>query len=1158
MVYRITALWFLLASTAHATGVETVGLIGAIVSTVATFAVANAVQIAFVAYALYSSSKAKRSKRADADRQKAETLANLQDRTANVLSGEAPLQVIYGEPAPVGGAIAAVLTSGSADEWKHVVIVFAAHEVTSFDQFYLDGAAIPLLSNGDAFGNEWGPALTFHNAPWHLPNTSQVITVLNVPVVRTGILDAFGNYPELPVGTVVQAYVVGADTTDDNSVVQNFTNATYLGASQFLVTPYTGTFSGFYAIPYVYQSRFSYVKITTFRGNGVDPGSARLTAAAPEWTANHKLSGLAYAVVSLNMSHPRLQNPVKITAKIKGKPVYDYVTGLTTYSRNPANCLADYLRSDYGYGASASQLDANNWQQAALSCADTSSYSYGTPQQIADRNAALNGLQRYTCDGSFTTDQDRESILTQLEDSFAAQAYRSGGIWRVSPGAWAVPIKTLNPKDALAPIDVKQASNSTKSRYNTIRGTYIASDSLGSPQEYPAYINYTWLTSDGVEKATTANYVFTGRAQRCRDLSRIIIEKARGGLTVEYAAKMNLWALQPGDRVWINDASFGFVNKSFLIVDWVQNAQSPVTLQCVEDVPSIYDLADEVLLDPSQNTTLPNPFAPILSPRNLALSSGTGILHVLSDGSVVSRTKLTWTPSTDSGVTSFGGSVSLRVKEATRDAVWSETTTLPGTSSEYFFDNLLDSHQYVFEVWFSNAINVLSPVASALHIQVGKTEPPKGVPLLTASVTNTGIRLSFPENNEVDSDVTWLRRGTSWAASLPIGPGSQEIKLITTDWNAGWLPAGVQSYVAKYVDTSGIESLTAAAVSVNILAPALPVISTNPKQDFVELRWQDTTTTQPIDFYEIKQGSVESTAEFLGTVSARFKLLQVRAAGTYRYWVRGKDVGGNYGPWGSADAMLNNPPGYTIKDKKFLTFNGVTYTNAQKVMLQGVAFVEMLVNLGQTVAQRFTPYTTVSGKNAAGDTYVFQPGVTSAVYEEVIDFLAPLPAATATLSYQSELLGSPAVVASLSTKVNLGDSWTDYLGQTVCPTAGRRYIKVRFTSAGVGGDDYVAIKAAALEIVTQTITLTKVLNITDTVTTNGQRFEFSAIMPPGWFDIQNTGGIQITPAGSTPLLPSWIVDVDPNPAGLWVRLQTPSGVRATGLVTLSVTGIASN
>ena len=122
-------------------------------------AVGTYVMVAMTVYSLYSSVSTRRKARAAAAKARADYLASLTDRRITVLSEESPRQVIYGEPAPLGGRIVAVLSSGNIDQFRHVVVMFAAHECEKFVDVLIDNdSAFPLDANG------WSTSSKFNDA----------------------------------------------------------------------------------------------------------------------------------------------------------------------------------------------------------------------------------------------------------------------------------------------------------------------------------------------------------------------------------------------------------------------------------------------------------------------------------------------------------------------------------------------------------------------------------------------------------------------------------------------------------------------------------------------------------------------------------------------------------------------------------------------------------------------------------------------------------------------------------------------------------------------------------------------------------------------------------------------------------------------------------
>ncbi len=279
----------LLCFTAAAHAEPVSGIIGAIASFVTSYGAAIAAVVS-VASSAYASSQAKKKARQAAARKFAEDVANLRDRTATLVSSEAPWATVYGAPARVGGAIVAVLDSGPMAQFKHIVIVFASHECEAIDEIFIDGTSV-----GRPNATGWTDGPEFQMPP------------------------LFNGWPSEGPAVNVQFHTSpgGVDTAD-----------------AFLRGNVDQSFPGFNL-----------------------------------WTEQHKLSGCTYAVVTLNLLFERFQGGIpEITARLRGKKVYDPRTGQTAYSRNPALCLADFLRSETGYLAAPDQIDENALIAAAHPC----------------------------------------------------------------------------------------------------------------------------------------------------------------------------------------------------------------------------------------------------------------------------------------------------------------------------------------------------------------------------------------------------------------------------------------------------------------------------------------------------------------------------------------------------------------------------------------------------------------------------------------------------------------------------------------------------------------------------------------------------------------------------------------------------------------------
>ncbi|SFO58694.1 hypothetical protein SAMN05443579_1046 [Variovorax sp. PDC80] len=769
---------------------------GVALGTVASWA---AVAVSVVS-GLSKASQARKQARQAAARKAAEDAANLRDRTTTIVSAESPWTTIYGAPAPVGGSIVAVLDSGGQAQFKHVVIVFAAHECEAIDEIFIEGTSV-----GRPNATGWTDGAEFQLPPPFkgLPSEGPAVNV------------QFHTSPG------------GVDTAD-----------------VFMRDSLKATFPDL-----------------------------------DLWTDAHRLSGYTYAVVTLNMLFERFQGGLPaITARIRGKKVYDPRNGQTRYSRNPALCLADFIRSEAGYLAAADQIDEAALIGAASAC-DDQVYTGVDAENYGNSNV------RYTCDGAFRSDQDRESTRQQLEESMAGFSLETGGVWRIQAGAWSTAVLNLTDVDMLSPTAVVQTANVGADRINGVRGTYVNAARNGVNEDFKPYQNTVFRAQDEKDKFRDMALAFTGSHVRCHQLARVAVEQSRGGLVLRIHPKMLAWHLQPGDRIVLSSALYGFNNKTFRVQDWSYQRNAPLSLQVIEDVPAYYDLADEVLSDAAPNTNLPSPFIAPQTPMDLMVKSGPELM-VQQGGSTVVRARVSWAPWADDAAARTGA-IRVQWRLMQTGEGW-QSIDLPGDAVETFLLGLSVGGVYQVRARFATPYAVSSWVMVE-HVVTGKTQPPGSVSGLQLGVENDGVHARWAEPaglDLLDWNLTELRIGTDWATAAEVWSGK------AVQANLGWLQTGVVKLWASHGDTTGRWS-TPVSTAIEILSPAQPVLTGQAFRDQVELQWPASGTTQPLRGYEVRVGSVYAEARVLNLVDALGYKYTQTVPGTYLYWVCAVDLAGN-------------------------------------------------------------------------------------------------------------------------------------------------------------------------------------------------------------------------------------------------------------------------
>lgn len=742
------------------------GLAPIIGGTAAAFLVSYGGYIAFGLVQLAGAASARRKQRAAAARQRAATIASLQDRNVTVLSTEEPWRIAYGSPAPIGGALQAILTSGANDEYQHLVIVYNCRPSQSIDEVYIEGVPVGALDGsgwvtGGAFYEAQADASTSELVTFDgsgVGTVSRTVVSLLGVFFRTGGADDGGTieYPATASGTTITA-----PTAAGLSVWVSYTHA--------------------YGIARVNVQKH-------LSPGGVDTADAFLMAAVPDkWTSAHKASGMTYLVVTLDLRFGAFQGgPPNITARGQWSLLYDYRTSTTAYSANCALVAADFLRADYGFAATSGQIDTAAAMAAANDC----------------------DAQGFEAHGLISTGSSRDSNLQQIEDAMAGASHFSGGVWRIMAGAWSTPVLTLNDAHLAGPIEVVQGSNPSAERYNTVRGQYVPASGLGTSPDYTPYVVDAYLAVDGKEKVHDLPQPMVATNAQCQKLAAIAVERSRLGETINYPAHLVAWKLQPGDRVTVNNTELGYVGKTFRMTDWSFSLTAPVGLVLTEDTAAVYTgtFTDPDAEDPTGN--LGDPFARPAAPANLVASSGNDVLQRASDGTVITRVLVTW-QATDVRTILQAGYTQLQWRLATEAAdVW-QSMDLPADASSQYLTGLPDGTALLIRVHHISGLGVPGIFSTVAHLVLGKTEAPPDVDSLAIN----GLVLSWPPVDVIDLAGYRLRAvagaTVNWAAGFALHEGVVTDPPYTLVASLG----GLYTYMVVAVDTSGNESTTPASVT---------------------------------------------------------------------------------------------------------------------------------------------------------------------------------------------------------------------------------------------------------------------------------------------------------------------------------------------------------
>lgn len=815
-----------------------------------TVTVGNIITAAYVVGSAVDGRRRARHMAADARR------ASMQDRSVMVRSATAYRTVTYGRDR-VSGAIADMFTTGDREQYLHILVAIAGHEIDAVEAVYLNDVELP-APDVDGF----------------IQSGSFVRTRVTAGA-QTSLTSSGGGVVTLSQSVTRVTSVVHEPPGD--------TGPTVLGGWSH--TGGTATISGLPAstanltVNYEVDTVEPRVRVHSFLGApGQTVPPALLAETGGRRTSSHTGEGLAWLWVRLQWDNEvfgQVGLP-NISARIRGKKVRDPRTGLTAWSANAALCTGDFLRdAAHGVGCTAAQLpDAELIASANIADEAVTIYATGT---VALTNGSPNvtgtgtvwtqyahpgglfhdgtntytiasvtddthivlatnwagttgsGLayslrqRRYEANGTLSDEEGRLANLDRLVEAMAGQAVWAQGRWLVRAGAHPTPEAWTLTEDHLAGNSVQvRRRPSRRELFNAVGGTYLEPRAGYVEVSFPSVENATYVTQDGGRRVQRdLQLELVNNAIAAQRLAKIALERARQAVTLTIDTSLRAYNLLPGDVVPVTLARYGWTGKLFEVRRREWNPQTGQLRYVLRETASSvwsWSMGDATAVDDAPDTSLPSPFAAPTALAGLTAASGDSHLLALGDGTQVVRALLSWTATTDHFVLQ-GGRIEVQWKRANATA-WIDAPPAPGSGSSAYIGPLGAGTAIVARVRPVNAAGRAGAWTTVAHAVTGKDLPPNNVSGLTATQVPGEVRIEWTPPTDLDYSHTVLRRGASWAAGVPLyGTDPTQTKASRFSWP--WPSAGSYTVWAKHVDHSGNESSTAASAAVTVDAGIL-------------------------------------------------------------------------------------------------------------------------------------------------------------------------------------------------------------------------------------------------------------------------------------------------------------------------------------------------
>ncbi len=363
-----------------------------------------------------------------------------------------------------------------------------------------------------------------------------------------------------------------------------------------------------------------------------DADSVLVANSNGEWTNAHRLCGRAYLHLQLRRDDTAFPGGLpNVSAKVRGRRIYDPRTGTTAWSDNAALVILDYLRATFGLNCSLDEIDLSSFIAAANICDET-----------VDRPGGQE--KRYTANGIIDLNQAPVDTVPKLLTSCAGRLTYTAGTWRLYAGAWLPPLAELGEADLRDPVTVRPR-RSRRELINTVRGTFLSAASDGQPTDYPPVTVAGYRTEDGdLEVARSLDLPFTNSPYMAQRIARIVLESNRRQLSVEFPANLAGLRFAAGQTVALDLPRFGLVERPMLVGSWKMAETMGVDLTLTEDDPTIYEFALDDLTETEATPALSLPANADIPP-----AQPTGLTATVAGTTVL----LTWSQQSESDFDHF-------------------------------------------------------------------------------------------------------------------------------------------------------------------------------------------------------------------------------------------------------------------------------------------------------------------------------------------------------------------------------------------------------------------------------------------------------------------------------------------------------------------------
>ena len=703
-----------------------------------------------------------------------------------------PWRIIYGTTR-VGGTIVYAETTADSNQYLHMIIVLAGHEVDEITSVYFNDHVVDLeTTSNDSNG-----------IPIFTPKSSDRYT--GKATVKKHLGDASQSADAGLVSDVTQwttnhkisgkAYIYVKLEFDNDVYPNGVPNISAIVKGKKCFDPRATSFTASSSSVSTTNNTITISThgLSTFDRAKYDRNSQTAIGGLSDGTEYYVIKVDANTFkLATNYANALAGTAISLTS-VTGSTTQKF--NFTSHSSNPALIIRDYLTdTSYGLSTGTAELNDTNFQTVANTCDE--SVSITNPSSTESR---------FTCNGSMQLSQSPKIILENLLTTMGGFLVYSNGTFKLVPATYPSPVVTLNENNLRSGLQVNTRI-SKKELFNAVKGIYSEPANDFQPQSYPYLTSSSFESEDNGERIYgTFDYPFTQSSHTCQRLSKIQLLKARQQISFSATFDMTAFKLNIGDTVNITNERFGFTNKTFQVVDWefmISPTDGNLSINCEfrEIASAVYDFStsDYSTISSGKSTNLPDATS-VSPPQAIAL---TDELVQYNDGTVIVKLVIELTAATDN----FTEQYEIEIKQLTDAdgvAVTDDFKLIGrGARTSFEFLNVIDQASYQVRARGVNIYGVKSSSITANRTIIGLVAPPSDVENFSCNIVGDDAHLSWNPVPDLDLafyvvNFSTATSGAEWSNSVPL------VEKISRPGTSVTVPARVGSYLIKAVDKLG-------------------------------------------------------------------------------------------------------------------------------------------------------------------------------------------------------------------------------------------------------------------------------------------------------------------------------------------------------------------